>query len=101
MRIKQFTAQELTWHPQLGPVLLWDINSLTECLAFDDLDGSKERPNHSVIMSKHGHNMNVAQTTKMTKHPPILAGKSECYFLTNPSFSYLDDMSNHRITFVF
>lgn len=45
--------------------------------------------------------MNVAQTIKVTKHPSILAGKSECYFLTNPSFSYLDEMPNHRITFVF
>lgn len=55
-------------------------------------------------MSEHGLNMNVAQTTKMSKHPPFLANKSECCPLTNPTFSYLhfshllDKMPNHTIT---
>lgn len=101
MRIKPFAAQELTWHPPLGPGLLWDINSLTELWPLMTLMDQKKDQTNSVIMSKHGHNVNVAQTTKMIKHPPIVAFKSECYFLTNPSFSYLDEMPNHRITFVF
>lgn len=53
---KQHSIQELVWHSQLSLVLLLNINSFIEqehrARSFYDHDGSKQRPDHSVLMSE-------------------------------------------------
>lgn len=50
-------------------------------------DGLRQKQEHSVIVSEHRQNMNIVQITKITRHPPVLAGMCDCCFFTNYSFS--------------
>lgn len=102
--------QKLAWYPRLGMVTSCAHTARIEyphqTRPLWDLDGWRQKRDDPTAMSEHRPNENILQTTKMTKHPPILAQMSDCWFFASSNLSsiyssfFLDrpiEALNHRI----
>lgn len=98
--ISQSPFQERGHHPRaalgLGGLLL-NTNDFTRCRhQTRRLCDSKTKTKLLIIMFEHRRNLNIIQTMKITKYPPVLANVSDCCFFINHSLDLSLFLSPYR-----